>query len=81
MTLGPIERMNRAQALLDDPLFIEAFDIVERSIVDRLKAGRQANDDELLMLWRVLPKIKAYLKQAAESGKLEKFEEEQRKKH
>ena len=81
MTLGPIERMNRAQALLDDPLFIEAFDIVERSIVGRLKEAKQPNDEELLMLWRLLPKLKGYLKQAAESGKLEKFEEEQRKKH
>ena len=81
MTLGPIERMNRAQGLLGDPMFIEAFEIVERSIVDRLKSGKQANDDELLMLWRLLPKLKGYLKQAAESGKLEAFEEEQRKKH
>lgn len=80
MTLGPIERMNRAQGLLDDPLFKEAFDVVERSIMDKLKSGKQANDDELLMLWRLLPKLKGFLKQAAESGKVEMHEEEQRNK-
>ena len=80
MTIGPIERSQRAQGLLDDPLFQDAFEVVERSIVERLKAGKQPNDEELLMLWRLLPKLKGYLKQAAESGKVEMHEEEQRKK-
>lgn len=79
MTLGPIERMHRAEGLLSDPLFIEAFEVVEKTILDKLKSGKQPNDEELLMLWRLLPKLKAYLKQAAESGKVEAFEEEQRK--
>lgn len=78
--MNAIERMNRAQSLLNDDLFKEAFDVVERSIVERLKAGKQPNDDELLMLWRLLPKLKGFLKQAAESGKVELHEEEQRKK-
>ena len=79
MTLGPIERMNRAQGLLDDPLFKEAFEVVEKGIVDQLKSGNHGADVELLMLWRLLPKLKSFLKQAAESGKVEAFEEEQRK--
>lgn len=78
--MNPIERMNRAQGLLDDPIFREAFDVVERGIVDRLKAGKQANDDELLMLWRLLPKLKGYIKTAAESGKVELYEEQERNK-
>lgn len=81
MTLGPIERMHRAEGLLSDPLFIEAFEVVEKTILEKLRSGKQPNDEELLMLWRLLPKLKGYLKQAAESGKVEMFEEEQRKKH
>jgi len=80
MTLGPIERKQRAEQLLADDLFQEAFTAVEKAIVDRLKSGATDKDAEWLLSLRLMAKIKQVIIGYAQSGKLEAFEEEQRKK-
>lgn len=71
----PIERMHQAQRLLDDPTFQEAFTAVEKAIVEKLKTGATAQDAELLMAWRTLPKIKGWLIAQINTGKIELHDE------
>jgi hypothetical protein len=72
----PIERMHRAQALLDDPMFQEAFDVVEKAIIAKLKAGASDTDAELLLAWRVLPKLKGWFVGVIQTGKIELNDEQ-----
>jgi hypothetical protein len=75
---APIERMHRAQALLDDPMFQEAFETVEKAIIDKLKSGATPHDAELLMAWRTIPKLKGWFVGVIQTGKIELHDEQQK---
>jgi len=75
MTAGPVERMHQAQALLDDPMFKEAFDAVEAAIVAKLKSGATDKDAEWLLSLRLMAKIKGWIVGQIQSGKVELHEE------
>ena len=69
--MNPIERASRAQALLDDDLFKEGFDAVERAIIARLRAGATDKDAEWLLSLRLMEKIRGWFRQQVENGKVE----------
>ena len=72
-----IARSQDAQRLLDDPLLKEAFEAIDKSILERLRGKATPEDAELLMMLRVLAKLKATIHGWAQSGKVELHEREQ----
>ena len=71
----PVERMHRAQALIEDELFQEAFTAVEKAIVEKLKSGATDKDSEWLLSLRLMAKIKAVLVGYIQTGKIELHDE------
>lgn len=72
--MNAIDRMQRAQAMLEDELFNEAFTEIEKAIVNRLKLGATDKDAEWLLSLRLMAKIKGYFVGVAQSGKVELHE-------
>lgn len=68
-----IERGRMAQEVLENPVYIEAFDLVEKEIIQTWRDARNPKDREQLhQLLLLLPKSKAVLEQAVRSGQLAK---------
>ena len=72
--MDPIQRKQRAEQLLADDMFQEAFNAVEKSIVDKLKAGTTPLDNEWLLSLRLMAKIKGWFVQQINTGKIELHE-------
>lgn len=74
MTLeAEVERGQRAQHLLDDPLLTEAFDLVRQAIHERWEAAPirdQEGAHELKLQLKLLNDVRANLEQALSDGKL-----------
>jgi len=76
----PVARAQNAQRLLEDPLFQEAFEALEKNTIAILMAsdGPRASDAEWLAVLRLLPRIKGWFIQQAQTGKVELYEREQK---
>jgi hypothetical protein len=66
-------RGRAAERLLNDPLMIEAFESIERSIMEEWKACRwPRRRDRLWTELKLLSRVKGHLAQTIASGKLAK---------
>ena len=68
-----LERANRAEKLLNDPLLIEAFDSVRNSIIKTIESAPIRDHEgvhECLLMLKLLPGVRSYLKQALNDGKV-----------
>lgn len=68
-----LERANRAEKLLNDPLLIEAFDSVRNAIIQNIENAPIRDRDgvhECLLMLKLLPGVRSYLKQALSDGKV-----------
>ena len=66
-------RAARAQALIDDPLIIEAFDTITRAYLDAWNATTIDEQDKRERLWRAVKitgEVKKHLKTVISDGKL-----------
>lgn len=75
-----IERANRAKALLDNPMYEEAFDLCRLAIIDRIErcpiADTQVAED-LRKCLKLLRDVKANVAVALNTGKVDAFNIEQ----
>lgn len=78
--IDPIQRKQRAEALLADDMLQEAFTAVEAAIVSKLKGGATDKDAEWLLSLRLMAKIKGWFVQQINTGKLELHEAEEAEK-
>lgn len=69
--IDPIARSLDAQRLLDEPLLKEAFEAIEKTIIDKLRGPATGQELELVMALRLTGQIKGWIKGQVESGKLE----------
>ncbi len=80
MTPQEIEsRATRAGQLLNDPLFQEAFSLIEREIIDQWEACPVRDVEGREILWRYYKtanKFRGVLQGALESGKVAAFREQ-----
>ena len=75
--MDPIQRKQRAEQLLADDMFQEAFSAVEGAIVARLKSGATDKDAEWLLSLRLMAKIKGWFVQQINTGKIELHEQQE----
>ena len=68
---NPIARMHDAQRLLEDPLLVDAFASIERTIIDKLRGPANGHEPELVMALRLMGQIKGWIKGQVETGKVE----------
>lgn len=64
-------RANRAKALLDDPLLVEAFEALEREYIAAWRATQVRDNDARERLWQavnVASKVRDHLKLAVSNG-------------
>ena len=70
-----IARAHQAQALLDDPLLIEAFTTIEQEIINTWTASPSRDESGREKLWlmqQMLRRVKAHLESVVQSGTLAK---------
>jgi hypothetical protein len=63
----------RAQRLLDDPIFQEAFDQIEAAYIEKWKSSSARDDDARQRLWQgvqILGIVKENIKQFAKDGRV-----------
>jgi hypothetical protein len=68
-----IERANRANRLLSDPMLTEAFDLVRSAILEKWEQAPLRDRDgahELKLMLKLLGDVRANLEQAVADGKL-----------
>ncbi len=73
MTDKEIRKGRDADRVLNDPLFAEAFKSVETGIFDamrRVPIGDRDTQHELVLSLQVLAKVRRYLTEAVETGKM-----------
>jgi hypothetical protein len=78
-----IDRANRAQALLGNPMFTEAFELVAKAIHDAWEAApvRDVEGQQILKLQlKLLTDVKANVETAVTDGKMALIELDRRKK-
>ena len=66
-----------AQRIMTDPLVIEAFEKMERSVFDTLKTTSNLDKEDLERLWitlRLIGKFREIFAGIVESGRLAEFE-------
>lgn len=79
--MTPQERTDRAKALLEDPIFQEAINVVREKYRDLIEETPVSDDGALLdirKMLRLLRDVEEHIKTAAESGALMLHNEEQR---
>lgn len=71
-----IERANRAQAVLDNPLYDDAYNLVRLAIIDqieKLPLADVAKAEDLRKCLKLLRDVKANLTEVLNSGKIVSF--------
>jgi len=71
-----IERANRAKALLDNPMYDEAFDLCRLAIIDRIEKCPIADTavaEDLRKCLKLLRDVKANVAVALNTGKVDAF--------
>ena len=77
-----LRRAHAAQRIMEDPLVIEAFAVLEQSAIDTLKSGENLLPEDLARLWitlRLTGKIKAWFGGVIASGAMAEMELNRRK--
>ena len=73
-------REEKAQRLLNDPLFIEAFEILKKDLMDRWEHSGSAELEARESIWlamRLLERIQGHLKSIIETGHMAEMLEKQ----
>lgn len=68
-----LERANRAEKLINDPLLTEAFDHLRSQIIANIENAPIRDHEgvhECLLMLKLLPGVRSYLKQALNDGKI-----------
>jgi hypothetical protein len=71
--LGEAQRGQRADALLNDPMLVEAFDALERGYYEGWKATEFRDTDgreRLFQAAQIIGKVKEHLRAVADTGKM-----------
>ena len=74
------QREQRAKILLDDPLFVEAFEILEKELLlswSRTNSNDVAQRESCWLATRLLERVKAHITSIVETGHMAKILEEQ----
>lgn len=83
MTLDQeLQRAHAAQRIMEDPLVIEAFETLEKSVIDAMKNGVELTADDLTRLWltlRLTGKLKAWFGGIIATGTMADMELNRRK--
>ena len=67
------ERARRAQSLLNDPLIIEAFETLEKDLLDTWKQSGTGDKETRESLWlamRLLDRLRIHLQSILETGQM-----------
>lgn len=81
--MTPIERANRAAALLADPMLTEAFEMTRARLIEGLEAlesNETAKAEDFRKCLKLLKGVRVNLEAAVNSGKLEQFKLEEARK-
>lgn len=68
-----LERANRAKALLNDDLIVEAFEMIEQNCLSDFKNSKASQKDDREDIWKMLKalhELKRHLTSVMERGKL-----------
>jgi hypothetical protein len=74
------QREQRAKILLDDPLFVEAFEILEKELLLSWSRTNSNDVDQRESCWlatRLLERVKAHITSIVETGHMAKILEQQ----
>jgi|TARA_B100000749_G_scaffold64420_1_gene47771 hypothetical protein len=74
------QREQRAKILLDDPLFVEAFEILEKELLlswSRTNSNDVAQRESCWLATRLLERVKAHITSIVETGHMAKILEQQ----
>lgn len=74
------QREARAKRLLDDPLFVESFDVLEKELIALWETTGAQDVDQRESFWlalRLLVRIKAHITSIVETGHMAKILEKQ----
>ena len=74
------QREARAKRLLDDPLFVESFDVLEKELMALWETTGAQDVDQRESFWlalRLLVRIKAHITSIVETGHMAKILEKQ----
>ena len=74
------EQLGRANALLSDPLFNEAFEVLRKELLGQWEQSGSQNTDQRESIWlaiRLLEKIKGHITSIVETGHMAKVLEKQ----
>lgn len=75
-----LERASRAKAILDNPLYAEAYDLCRLAIIDRIEKcpiSDTATAEDLRKCLKLLRDVRANLAAALNSGKVDAFQIQQ----
>ena len=78
--MTPEERERRAQSLINDPLFNEAFDVLKEDLMNRWGSSGSADLEARESIWlamRLLDKIHGHITSIIETGHMNKILEKQ----
>jgi len=67
------EKLRRANALLNDPLFNEAFDVLKKDLLSRWEASGSPEVEARESIWlamRLLDRIHAHISSIVETGRM-----------
>ena len=67
------EKLRRANALLNDPLFNEAFDVLKKDLLSRWEASGSPEVEARESIWlamRLLDRIHAHITSIVETGRM-----------
>lgn len=70
-----LQRGAEAERLLQHPLIVEAFEKIEREVIERWKSSPSADEAGREKLWlslKLLHRVRAHLQSVVQSGKLAK---------
>lgn len=80
MTLDEEDRRGfEAERVLNEPLLKEAFESVERGLVDAMKRvpmGDTKTQHELVLTLQLLGKVKGYIEEVVQTGKLARIQKQ-----
>jgi hypothetical protein len=64
-----VARGNAAKRILEDPLVLEAFEVLERFYINQLRTAHAAPVDlELLTAWRLVAELKGFFSNVVRNG-------------
>ena len=78
--MTPEERERRAQSLINDPLFNEAFDVLKEDLMNRWSSSGSTDLEARESIWlamRLLDKIHGHITSVIETGRMNKILEKQ----